>query len=170
VQILETVADGAVVAIGYVLTDDSGKVLDATDQPHLYLHGRGGILPGLERALTGKKAGDHVSVDLTPEQAYGTPSGPGPQPVPRKEFRRDRELFPGMAFRAQGTEGQEITLYITKVLGSKVWVDRNHPLAGKALHFEVDVLLIREATWEEAQHGHVHGLDGVMHEHGEDQE
>ena len=161
----ERVEDGKVVLIRYTLTNAVGKVLDQTgDGVFAYLHGKGNVVPGLERALTGAAIGDALDVTLTPDEGYGVRSGPGPQAVPRKEFRRDADLAPGMAFRAKGSDGQEVTLYIAKVQGSKVWVDTHHPLAGETLRFQVEVVGVREPTWEEAAHGHAHGPTGV-HSH-----
>ncbi|MBA2321415.1 MAG: peptidylprolyl isomerase [Deltaproteobacteria bacterium] len=157
----ETVEAGKVAILTFQIRTEAGKTLiDTGSEPFAYLHGRGGLVPGLEKALEGKEAGEEISVVLTPEEGYGLKSGPGPQPVPRSEFRRDVAIQPGVAFRVAGTDGEEITLYVTKVLGSKVWVDRNHPFAGETLHIDARVLGVRDATYEEAQHGHAHGITG----------
>jgi FKBP-type peptidyl-prolyl cis-trans isomerase SlyD len=158
----DPIAAGKVAVLTFTLRNAAGKVLiDTGPQPFAYLHGRGSLIPGLEAALEGKIAGESVSVVVPPEQAYGVPTGPGPQPVPRSEFRRDADLHPGVGFRAQGSNGEEISLYVTKVVGSKVWIDRNHPFAGETIHADAQVLLVRDATHEEAEHGHAHGLMGA---------
>lgn len=160
----QTVADGKVVLIRYTLTDTDGKVLDTTGEGvFAYLHGRGNIVAGLEEALAGRTTGDSLSVIVPPSKGYGEKVTTEPQPVPRKEFRKDARIEPGVGFRATGSDGKELTLYVTKVQGGKVWVDRNHPLAGRTLAFDVEVVGIREPTYEEAQHGHAHGPSGHAH-------
>ncbi len=157
----QTVADGKVVLIRYTLTDTDGKVLDTTGEGvFAYLHGRGNVVPGLEESLAGRAAGESLSVIVPPAKAYGDKVPTEPQPVPRKEFRKDARIEPGVGFRATGSDGKDLTLYVTKVQGSKVWVDRNHPLAGKTLAFDVEIVAIREPTHEESQHGHAHGPSG----------
>lgn len=157
----QTVADGKVVIIRYTLTDTDGKVLDSTGEGvFAYLHGGGNIVPGLEESLAGRAAGDALSVIVPPAKGYGDKVATEPQPVPRKEFKKDARIEPGVAFRATGSDGKDLTLYVTKVQGSKVWVDRNHPLAGKTLAFDVEIVGIREPTYEESQHGHAHGASG----------
>jgi FKBP-type peptidyl-prolyl cis-trans isomerase SlyD len=159
------VEPGRVAVLTFTIRNEAGKVLLATgDQPFAYLHGRGGLIPGLEAALEGKGAGETVSIVVPPERGYGVKSGPGPQPVPRSEFRRGADLQPGVAFRVPGSDGTEMTLYVTRVQGARVWVDRNHPFAGETLQIDAAVLGVREATHEEAEHGHAHGLTG-QHSH-----
>ena len=154
----EPIADGKVVRIHYTLKNESGRLLDSSTGAHplAYLHGAGNIVPGLERALLGRHAGERLDLVVPPEEGYGQRQGPGPQPVPRREFGKSARLEPGMSFRASGTDGEAVVLYVTKVVGSKVWIDRNHPLAGETLHFTVDVVDVRDATDEERTHGHAH--------------
>ncbi len=157
----DVIAKGKVAVVQFTMRNTAGKVLLNTGtEPFAYLHGRGGMVAGLERALEGKQAGDNLSIVVPPEEGYGLPTGPGPQPIPRNELRRDADVHPGVAFRATGSNGEPITLYVTKVQGSKVWVDRNHPFAGETLHIDAQVLGVRDATYEEAEHGHAHGISG----------
>lgn len=160
-----TVADGMVVEIHYTLTDDKGEVLDSSidSDPLPYLHGGDNIVPGLERAMNGRKIGDKFKADVSAEDGYGLPEGPGPQPVPRSSFPDDVEIVPGMQFGAEDPSGEFIPLWVTKVSKDKVFVDQNHPLAGVNLHFQVEVVSIRKATAEELEHGHPHGPDGHGH-------
>jgi FKBP-type peptidyl-prolyl cis-trans isomerase SlyD len=162
---MSTVENGKVVGIRYTLEDENGKELEATgDETEIYLHGGGSVLPGLERALTGKKVGDKLEVVLPPEDAYGNRRrGPGAQAVPRASFPDDVELLPGMAFDAESPGGAAVTLYITRLERDKVFVDTQHPLAGHTLRYHVEVVEVRDPTPEELAHGHVHS--GCDHEH-----
>jgi len=168
VSIIEigTVSDGSVVEIHYTLTDDKGEVLDSSqgDDPLPYLQGAENIVPGLERAMLGRKVGDKFKVDVAAEDGYGLREGPGAQAVPRSSFPDDVEIVPGMEFVAEDA-GEELVLWVTKVTDSEVFVDQNHPLAGMSLHFQVEVVSVREATEEEKEHGHPHGPDGHGHHH-----
>jgi FKBP-type peptidyl-prolyl cis-trans isomerase SlyD len=154
----------AVVTIDYTLTDGSGKVIDTSKgkQPLAYLHGGGNLIPGLERALEGKKAGENLKVTIAPEDAYGMRDEKLVQVVPNSAFQGVPELKVGMQFRSQSPQGSTVVT-ITKLEGDNVTVDANHPLAGLALSFDVDVKDIRQATKEELEHGHVHGPGGHHH-------
>jgi FKBP-type peptidyl-prolyl cis-trans isomerase SlyD len=157
------VSAGKVVGIYFTLKDSSGNVLDTNrrgGKPLPYLHGTGGLLPGLERALEGKRKNDFVDVTLSPEEGYGVPDPQRVRSVPRSSFPAGRELQPGMRFTARDGEGRTQMIRILEVGDEEVRVDENHPLAGQSLHFEVTIAGIRDATEEERTHGHVHGPDG----------
>lgn len=150
-----------VVLIHYTLKNDQGEVLDSSagGEPLAYLHGMGNIVPGLEKALTGKKAGDKLNAKVAPEEGYGLRDEKLIQQVPRRSFQGVRELKPGMRFNSQGGP-----VTVTRVMGDMVTIDGNHALAGETLNFEIEVTQVREATGEELAHGHVHGPGG--HHHG----
>ncbi|MGY0619262.1 FKBP-type peptidyl-prolyl cis-trans isomerase [Lysobacter sp. A378] len=145
-----------VAAFHYTLTNDAGEVIDksATDAPLAYLHGAGNIVPGLEKALLGKKTGDSLTADVAPEEAYGPRHEGLIQTVPRSAFEGVESVQPGMQFEAR-TEKGPLLVTVTKVEPEEVVVDGNHPLAGQQLHFAVDVVEVREATEEELNNGHV---------------
>ncbi len=152
------IAENCVVAIDYTLTDDDKNELDSSSgrEPLRYLHGAQNIIPGLEKALAGKSAGDELEVTVQPEEAYG-PVDPGLiQKAPLSAFQGVEEVKPGMQFQAQGPDGQTRIITVREVSGEEVAIDANHPLAGQVLHFAVKVQEVREATKEEVEHGHVH--------------
>ena len=153
-----------VVSIDYTLTDTDGTVLDSSkgQKPLDYLHGSGNIIPGLEEALAGKRAGDSVKVSVPPEKGYGLRNETLSHKVPRTMFDTKNEIKPGMRFHAEAEHGEH-TVTVTAVDSEHVTVDANHPLAGKILHFDVSVLKIRTATPEELAHGHVHAAGGHHH-------
>jgi FKBP-type peptidyl-prolyl cis-trans isomerase SlyD len=161
------ITDGMVVAIHYTLTDDAGSWIDSSSggDPLEYLHGHGNIVPGLEKELAGKKAGDALKVRVAPKDGYGEHDPRGRGKVPRDSFPDDIELEPGMQFSGEGANGEEHVVWIAAVEKDHVVVDQNHPLAGQTLHFDVKIETVRPATSEELAHGHVHGVHGHGHDH-----
>jgi FKBP-type peptidyl-prolyl cis-trans isomerase SlyD len=161
------IADGSVATFHYTLKNDAGEVLDtsAGKDPMGYLHGAGNIVPGLERRMVGAKAGDKFEVRIDPIDAYGERSQEL-QEVPRDAFPKGLDVKKGMMFQAQTQDGDVVPLWIHSVTSEIVMVDPNHPLAGVALNFSVEVVEVRAASQEELAHGHVHGPHG--HDHGHD--
>ena len=158
------IANDKVVMIHYTLTNDEGDLLDSSkDQdPLAYLHGFGNIIPGLEKALTGRSIGDTFKIEIAPEDGYGVRDNEMVQSVPRSAFEGVDEIEPGMQFQAQSPDGIQLVTVID-IDGDEVILDGNHPMAGITLHFDVEVNDIREATREELEHGHVHGAGGHHH-------
>jgi FKBP-type peptidyl-prolyl cis-trans isomerase SlyD len=158
------VGTNTVVSIDYTLKDDAGVVLDTSQgaEPLSYVHGVGAIIPGLEAALAGKGSGDRVQVTVAPDEAYGQRDLALIQTVARDQFRGAPDIEVGMQFEAQGPGGGRIVT-VVNVEGDRVTLDANHPLAGKTLHFDVEVKDVRQATADELQHGHAHGAGGHHH-------
>lgn len=158
------IAENAVVSFHYTLTNDAGEVLDSSRgrEPLAYLQGAGNIVPGLEDAMVGKRAGDSFKVDVAPEDGYGIHHEGLVQDVPRAAFQGVDVIEPGMSFEANTPQGAH-SVTVTKVSADTVTVDGNHPLAGQTLHFDVEITAVREATSEELSHGHVHGAGGHHH-------
>ncbi len=154
-----------VVSFHYTLKNDQGEEIESSrerENPMTYLHGAGNIIPGLEKALQGKAAGDRFEVTVEPAQAYGERNEAAVHRVPVKHFGESRRLKPGQAAVLNTRQGpRQVT--IIKVGRFNVDVDANHPLAGKRLTFDVEVTDVRDATEEEVSHGHVHGPGGVQH-------
>ncbi len=159
------VARDSVVSIHYTLTNAEGEVLDSSSggEPLAYLHGGGNIVTGLEEALEGKSAGDKLAVAVPAEKAYGTHDASLIQQVPKRAFQGVGEVKAGMRFTAQTEQGPR-QVVVTRVAGDMVTVDGNHPLAGQALNFDVQITEVRAATAEELTHGHVHGPGGHHHD------
>jgi FKBP-type peptidyl-prolyl cis-trans isomerase SlyD len=159
-----TIAQDQVVSIHYTLRDDAGEVIDSSAQgePLSYLHGHGNLIPGLERELTGRKAGDRLQVKIPPADGYGEYDRELVQRVPRRALKGIADVKIGMRLQAQAAEGTR-AVTVTQLTGDLVTLDGNHPLAGKNLNFEVEVAGVRPATAEELAHGHVHGAGGHHH-------
>ncbi|EIL95998.1 MULTISPECIES: FKBP-type peptidyl-prolyl cis-trans isomerase [Rhodanobacter] len=158
------IAQNTVAAFHYTLTDDAGQVIDSSNgrEPLTYMHGKGQIVPGLEKQMEGRKAGDKFNADVAPAEGYGEHQAELMQEVPREAFQGVEDIQPGMQFQGQGPQGV-VNVTVTKVEDGKVHIDGNHPLAGKTLHFAIEVADVREATKEELEHGHVHGEGGHQH-------
>ena len=159
----------SVVSIAYVLKGDVGEVLDKSteDDPFVFLMGVEAVVPGLERALTGKSEGDEFTVTLQPEDAYGDRSPDLIGEVARSQFPADLQLTPGLRFQGEVAGGIRM-FTVQGVEKEKVTIDANHELAGKVLSFDVKVLSVRPATEEEISHRHVHHGDSCDHDHGHD--
>ena len=125
------------------------------------LIGHNAIIPGLEEALLGRAAGDSFSVDVAAAEAYGERREGLEQRIPKKHFGNTK-LQPGMQVVLQTNFGPR-AVTVVKVGHSVVDVDLNHPMAGKDLHFDVEIVEVREAAAEELEHGHVHGDGGHHH-------
>lgn len=152
-------AHGRVVSLHYTLTDDLGLQLDSSRErePFAYLHGYGNIIAGLEAALEGCEAGFSSAVHVTPAEGYGEYDPQAVFEAPRAQFPPGEDVQVGMRVQGEG-EGEQGILNFTVVgVNDRVVVlDANHPMAGKNLHFAVEVLEVRDATAQELAHGHVH--------------
>jgi FKBP-type peptidyl-prolyl cis-trans isomerase SlyD len=152
------VADNMAVSIHYTLTNDDGEVLDSSigDEALVYLHGGGNIISGLEKVLHGKVAGDKFNVRIAPEEAYGELRVEMIQVISRDMFEGIDAIEVGMQFHADVSSGPGVVT-VVNIEEDDITIDGNHPLAGLALTFDVEVIDVRAATEEEAAHGHIHG-------------
>jgi len=158
------IARDSVVSIHYTLKGDDGDVIDssASREPLAYLHGHGNLVVGLERELEGKSVGDKLSVKVSPAEGYGEYEDQLVQKISRRSLRGISNIRLGMQLHTQTPQGTRVVT-VTHIAGDMVTIDGNHPLAGKALSFEVEITDVRQATEEELSHGHVHGAGGHHH-------
>jgi FKBP-type peptidyl-prolyl cis-trans isomerase SlyD len=160
------IAENSVVSFHYKVSDDeSNEVIDSSENsdPLTYLHGARNIIPGLEKALDGKQAGDNVEVTVEAAEAYGERSEDRVHKVPREALQGVERVEPGVTVVANTEQGQ-VNLVIVDVADDGVTLDANHPLAGRRLKFDVSIETVREASEEEISHGHVHGPGGHQHD------
>lgn len=162
------IAADKVVSFHYRLSEPGQAIVEDSrdDQPVVYLHGHRNMISGLEEALTGKQAGDKFAVTLPPEKAYGERREDAVQRISLKHVlnpgNKKAAYKPGMVVQVNTDHGpREVT--VVKAGLKTVDVDINHPMAGKTLNFEVEVVEVRDATAEEIEHGHVHGAGGHRH-------
>jgi FKBP-type peptidyl-prolyl cis-trans isomerase SlyD len=156
---------GRVVSMHYTLRDEAGETLESSGgrTPLSYLHGHGQLIPGLERFLDGGEPGLRSTVTILPKDAYGEKDPAAVIRAPRADFPEGLSLAPGVEVQADTPDGP-ITFVVVSVEGDEAVLDANHPLAGKALTFDVEVVEVRPATADELAHGHVHGAgDGHGH-------
>ena len=152
-----------VVRFHYSVAEQGQESIETSQgrEPLAILYGHGNIIPGLEKAMDGREAGESFSADVPAAEAYGEKREGLTQRVPKKHFG-DQRLMPGMQVVLNTNFGPR-AVTIEKVGMSVVDVDLNHPMAGKDLHFDIDVVDVREASAEELEHGHVHGEGGHHH-------
>lgn len=153
----------SVVRFHYSVSEAGQPALESSRDrdPLAIMIGHGNIIPGLEAAMLQRAAGDTFQVTVAPDQAYGERRDGLNQRIPKKLFKNAR-LVPGMQV-VLPTEMGPRAMTVLKVGMSVVDVDLNHPMAGKTLDFDVEIIEVREASDEERAHGHVHGEGGVQH-------
>jgi len=158
------IAKESVVTMHYTLKNEAGEVLDtsAGREPLVYLHGVGGLISGLEKELEGKQANDKLNAVIPPEEAYGSRRDDLLRVVSKEGFQGEEALVEGMRVQLETDRGPAVAV-VSGIEGENVTLDLNHPLADVTLHFEVEVLNVREAEAEEIAHGHVHGEGGHQH-------
>jgi FKBP-type peptidyl-prolyl cis-trans isomerase SlyD len=153
-----------VVTFHYRLTDEEGSFTESSrnSEPVAYLHGHRNVVPGLEKAMDARQAGDKFEVSVPPEEAYGLRNDEAVQRVPIKHLIRPGKLAAGKAVAVSTNEGPRQAT-VVKVGRFNVDLDFNHPLAGKTLVFDIEIVDVRDATPEEKAHGHAHGPGGHGH-------
>jgi len=146
-QTLE-IADGRIVCLDYTLRLDNDEVVDTSEErePIEFVQGQRQIVPGLEDALYGMEAGDEKSVVVEPAEGYGERNPEASQDVPRDAFQEGVELEAGMPIQVSDGSGRTATAFVAEVGDEAVKLDFNHPLAGETLHFDVEVVDVREAS------------------------
>lgn len=153
---MSKVEEGKVVDIEYRVTLEDGEVADETDgQPMPYLHGVGGIIPGLEKALDGHEVGEKLTLVVPPEDAYGEIDPEATVAIPRESFPSE-EVEIGDELELEDDDGEVVMGWIVDADDEAVHIDLNHPLAGETLTIEVEIVGVREPTEEEKAHGHAH--------------
>ncbi|GGK10351.1 peptidyl-prolyl cis-trans isomerase [Luteimonas terricola] len=156
-----------VVRFHYTVSEQGGEPVESSKdsgQPLAILLGHGNIIPGLEKAMEGRVAGDSFGADVPAAEAYGERRDGLTQRVPKKHFTGQKLSVGDQVVLNTNFGPRAVT--IQKVGMSVVDVDLNHPMAGKDLHFDVEIVDVREAQKVEIEHGHVHGDGG--HDHGDD--
>ncbi len=157
------ITQDSVVQLHYRVSDAQGLIEDSSKgEPMLYLHGHQNMLPAIEQALEGKAAGETLTLVVEPKDAYGERDENAIQSIQVKHLKGAKKWAPGMT-AVVDTEHGPRQVKIVKVGMFKAEVDVNHPLAGKTLTFELNVLSVRAASAEEIAHGHAHGVGGHHH-------
>jgi len=152
----EPIADNMVVSMAYTLTVE-GELVDSTEDGEtlVFIQGFGSIIPGLESSLYGMSKGQNRPVRVPAADAYGEFDLEQIVPIPMSEFPDDFDLEPGLELEMKDKDGDIVFARIVSVGKTRVKMDFNHPLAGKDLDFEINILNIRPATAEELEQGHI---------------
>lgn len=150
------------VTIRYKISDAQGKLLEESKEPMAYLHGGyGNTFPKVEAALEGQSAGYQTTLELAPEDAFGLRDENLLQTIPKTQFPPGVKV--GGQLEGRSEDGQTQVFTVVKIKGDTVYLDGNHPMAGKTLRFVLTVVDVRTALEEEIAHGHVHGEHGHHH-------
>jgi FKBP-type peptidyl-prolyl cis-trans isomerase SlpA len=132
------------VTLHFALKLDSGDVVDSTfdKKPATFKVGDGNLLPGFEQAIYGLKAGDKRSLSISPEQGFGQGNPQNVQVMPRSQFQ-DMELSEGLLVIFNDAANAELPGVVKAFDDNQVTIDFNHPLAGKTLSFEVEIIEVK---------------------------
>lgn len=143
----QRIGHNSTVSLHFALKFDSGEVVDSNFEkdPATFSVGDGSLLPGFERVLFGLKAGDKRSFEIPPEQGFGTPNEQNLQVMPRDQFA-SMELDYGVLVIFKDAAGGEMPGVIKEFDDKQVTVDFNHPLAGKIITFEVEIITVQNST------------------------
>jgi FKBP-type peptidyl-prolyl cis-trans isomerase SlyD len=158
------IGDDSVVTFHYKLRDDTGTFNESSESgsPVVYMHGHNNIVPGLEKELAGKKSGDKLTATVAPEEGYGERNDNAVQRVPLKHLATKGPIAVGQMVVVNTREGGR-QARVLKVGHFNVDLDLNHPLAGRTLTFDIEIVEVRAATEQELTHGHAHGPHGHDH-------
>jgi len=139
------IGEGCEVVLNFTLSLADGTVVDATEEnePMQLCIGDGSLIAGLEQTLYGMKAGERQCVSIDPRDAFGFPDETNFHEMPRSEFAKDIELEPGLIIGFSTPAGDDVPGTIREIKGDTVLVDFNHPLAGREIIFDVEILSVK---------------------------
>ncbi|ARN73565.1 FKBP-type peptidyl-prolyl cis-trans isomerase [Oceanicoccus sagamiensis] len=158
------ISNNTVVSFHYTVLNEAGEEVETSrgEDPSLCLIGANNTLAGVEQAMIGKQAGDSFKVSLEPHLAYGLYSEKNKDRISAKYLKHEGKLKVGKVVRLNTNQGYK-TGTILKVGKFNVDIDLNHPLAGQAVSFDIEIMAVRDGTAEEIAHGHAHGIGGHNH-------
>jgi FKBP-type peptidyl-prolyl cis-trans isomerase SlyD len=167
------IAKNTVVTLHYKLSDAQNNLIEESREPMVYLHGGyENTLPKIEETLEGKDVGFQTTIQVEPDDAFGDYDPSLVKIEPRNRLPEPLEV--GMQFEgtpdSEDASEESLIFTVTDIADDKVVLDGNHPLAGMALRFSLDVAEVRVASDEEIAHQHVHGAHGHHHDGGDDSE
>lgn len=136
--------DGDNVKVHYTGSFEDGNVFDTSEgrDPLAFELGAGKIIPGFDKAVTGMEIGEKKTVHIEPEDGYGKHSKDMVMTVNRSEFPKDITPEVGHQYQTQNADGRPLNLMVTAIEGDQVTLDANHPLAGKKLIFDIELVEI----------------------------
>jgi len=160
-----------VISVNYKLFKDTadGEMIESTEgkDPLAFLSGLGQMIPEFEQNVADLKVGEEFSFGIKAENAYGTRSDEAIIELPHDMFMQEGKMVEEVAvdnvLPLQDQQGNVVPAKIVSINETTVTVDVNHLLAGQDLHFSGNIVDVREATAEELEHGHAHGVGGHQH-------
>jgi FKBP-type peptidyl-prolyl cis-trans isomerase SlyD len=154
-----------VVTLNFTLKDEEGNVIESTEnaEPFHFLSGNNQILPKLEEAVDGMPVGSKKNVVIGCPDAYGEYNEKAIRLAKRADFPQDARIEIGRDYQVNTKDGKYMSFTITKIEGDNITIDFNHPLAGKNLEFDLELVDVRDASPDEIEHGHAHGPGGHHH-------
>ncbi|MEP6343738.1 MAG: FKBP-type peptidyl-prolyl cis-trans isomerase [Maricaulaceae bacterium] len=154
-----------IIGFHYTLKDKEGVQIDSSvgRDPLLVMTERQQIIPGLEAELLDMKVGDKKTVIVAPKDGYGEVDESLRMRVPLDQFPKEAELKAGLQFQTDVGGGQIKVFTVMKTDDEFAYVDGNDLLAGKELHFDVEITEKRAPSEDELAHGHAHGVGGHQH-------
>jgi FKBP-type peptidyl-prolyl cis-trans isomerase SlpA len=143
----KVIGDNSQVTLHFALKLSAEQTVDSTfeQSPAQLTIGDGNLLPGFEQCLLGLKPGDHQTFEVAPEHGFGQPNPQNIQRMKRSDFAADMPVAPGLMVSFADAQGAELPGVIDRIEGDAVYVDFNHPLAGKTLLFEVQIIEVNHA-------------------------
>jgi FKBP-type peptidyl-prolyl cis-trans isomerase 2 len=142
-KVLSQVTDGKTVKIHYTLTVE-GKVIDSSKgrDPLKFTAGSGQLIPGFEKALQGMQVGDKKTFQVSPEEGYGSVNPEAFREIPKDQLPPEIKPEVGMTLYTKSMSGQSMPVQVMEVKEDVVVMNFNHPLAGKTLNFDVEIMEI----------------------------
>ena len=138
------VKSGDKVRIHYTGTLADGSIFDSSEgrDPLEFTVGSGQVIPGFDAAVTGMTVGEKKVAEIPADQAYGQPHPEARQTVPREQIPAEIPLDIGTQLQMQTPDGRAVPVMVAEVTETEVTLDANHPLAGKDLTFELELVEI----------------------------
>lgn len=135
---------GDTVQVHYTGRLNDGTVFDSSvgSDPLEFKVGSGQLIPGFENAVTGMNVGDKTTALIPSDQAYGPHRAEGLIEVPRDRIPADIKLEIGQQLQMQSQDGRPVPVRVTAIEEASITVDANHPLAGKDLTFEIELVSV----------------------------
>ena len=141
---MSTIKDGDTVKVHYKGTLENGEVFDSSEgrDPLQFTMGAGQLIPGFEKAVMGLKVGDSTKAEIPSAEAYGEHNPQMEITIEKSQLPADLEPAVGMQLQLNQENGQPVPCQITNIEGENITIDANHPLAGKDLIFNIEVVEI----------------------------
>ena len=146
------IGPGTKVILYFSIRLDTGELVDSTgDNPAVFMVGDGNLLPGFEQAIFGLTAGTSTSVAVTAEDGFGPAREENVQMMKCSDFDNDIKLTEGLMISFADQQKSELPGVVKRVLGDVVEVDFNHPLAGRDIVFDVEIVSVEQVSNEIAR-------------------